>query len=1042
MQPRKIMIDNFGPFIHEQVDFSDFQNSGLFLISGKTGAGKTTIFDSLTFALFGETSGQMRSGKEMRSTFASPEEETKVTFEFEHQGLFYEVMRSPEQELTKKRGTGTHIRTPKVSLKIYDASHHLQKEMTKISEVDRFIKELLHLDAKQFFQIILLPQGEFRNFLIASSGDKEKLLRNLFGTELFQRLNEWLKEEQKKANEQVEKLQVQIDSIQKRFLGQKRTEPVSSQECLLLRQKEVAELTIEITALEEQLEKEKEQMKKAQDALYVAKELAKSLDEYEKLQQNKQSLAEEAYQRTDQKRQIEALVWLEKNQGLLEDIKQYSQECQELRATLNALKEKLNQILQQQRTWELKQIEFKTWQSAKEAKAQRHQRVKELLPVAKEYEELQKQQDQLEKTTDQQQEELRDLIKAGQLLDERIEENQVQLTKEPLIHQHEIAGIKAREAVAIFDKIVQEDKVIAKEIEKNQKEKLKYQEALEISEKNWRSENERLLDLKSQSARMQIARLSLDLREDEPCPICGAIDHPDPAISHGTFSSDDIAQVEKELNLAEHQLTELVTEKERYRSRCEQLQYAVKDLQIDSTQLQDQASQAAKKCHDFFPDCKEDFGAALAQNDQLLSDEKKQLTKAKQKNTKLQKEKLAWQQNVEQKRSEAQANKENLLKIQTQCEHTATQLGGQSYQQLLKIEKETAEIVATLTQKITTYEEEGRFLQEEKLTLEERQKQLGLHLKKSQEKLSKIRQNLEQKRQEQGFFVSEEAMLKACDSLQNLPQLQESWDSYQEQVRFTKRRLEELKEIQGSARPDLKQLAEACGKWEKAVESQQQELFKKVTMKENNERLLAEMTDLVALSGKKACELTELQQLSETMNGNNPQKISIERYVLQAYLAEILEVANQRLERLSRGRYQFLLKEDMGSYRSSTGLEIDIYDDDAGASRRAQTLSGGESFIAALALALSLADVIQNHSGGVAIEALFIDEGFGSLDEEALDMALEALEMVENEGRMIGIISHVRALKDQISQQIIVDALGNGQSKIISKSMETGGTCV
>ena len=177
-------------------------------------------------------------------------------------------------------------------------------------------------------------------------------------------------------------------------------------------------------------------------------------------------------------------------------------------------------------------------------------------------------------------------------------------------------------------------------------------------------------------------------------------------------------------------------------------------------------------------------------------------------------------------------------------------------------------------------------------------------------------------------------------------------------------------------------------------------------------------------------QLGQLQQLAETINGENVKKTSLERYVLQQFLTEILDVANERLARLTRGRYQFELADKVGSYRSSTGLEIDIYDDNAGQVRRAHTLSGGESFIAALALAISLADVIQQRAGGIEIEALFIDEGFGSLDEESLEMAMEALEMIENEGRMIGIISHVRELRARILQQVFVETNGSGQSRI------------
>lgn len=151
---------------------------------------------------------------------------------------------------------------------------------------------------------------------------------------------------------------------------------------------------------------------------------------------------------------------------------------------------------------------------------------------------------------------------------------------------------------------------------------------------------------------------------------------------------------------------------------------------------------------------------------------------------------------------------------------------------------------------------------------------------------------------------------------------------------------------------------------------------------------------------------------------------------MQVYLQEVLQVANEHLIRLTKSRYQFELDEEVGSYRGKTGLEINVYDDEAGTTRGSHTLSGGESFIAALSLALALAEVIQAQAGGITIEALFIDEGFGSLDEEALEMAMEALETVESEGRMIGIISHVRELKERVLQQIRIDTKGSGQSEI------------
>lgn len=220
------------------------------------------------------------------------------------------------------------------------------------------------------------------------------------------------------------------------------------------------------------------------------------------------------------------------------------------------------------------------------------------------------------------------------------------------------------------------------------------------------------------------------------------------------------------------------------------------------------------------------------------------------------------------------------------------------------------------------------------------------------------------------------------------------------------------------------------GQWTESVDKLTTSAYQISEKIERNQQIIQQYQEIYQQSQAEIDAFIQLKQLSQTMNGENERKISIERFVLQVYLAEVLAVANQKIQRLTKNRYQFELGQETGSYRGTTGLEIDIYDDEVGATRSAYTLSGGESFIAALALALGLAEVIQSQAGGVTIEALFVDEGFGSLDDEALSMAMEALETIENEGRMIGIISHVRELKERVPQQIRLIPNGRGKSKI------------
>jgi len=228
--------------------------------------------------------------------------------------------------------------------------------------------------------------------------------------------------------------------------------------------------------------------------------------------------------------------------------------------------------------------------------------------------------------------------------------------------------------------------------------------------------------------------------------------------------------------------------------------------------------------------------------------------------------------------------------------------------------------------------------------------------------------------------------------------------------------------------PDLQQLTaqvKAATETEQAVEQRYYDCDRKL---KGNQDVVEKMQAMLATSHKQQEQLAELAQLANVASGNSSQKLSLERFVLQTYLQKVLQTGNQRLKQLTNGRYQFQLDRSQGTFRNGTGLEINIYDDNAGKVRSVHTLSGGESFVAALSLALALATVIQEQAGGIKIDALFIDEGFGSLDEDALDMAMETLQQVEGKSRMIGIISHVSELEHQLPAQLRVIPEGNGES--------------
>lgn len=1037
MQPKKLTLTNFGPFIHETVDFHDFQEAGLFLISGKTGAGKTTIFDGMTFALFGETSGQMRSGKEMRSMFATPEEETLVTFTFEHQGLFYEIARSPEQELKKKRGEGTRKQTAKVSLTIYDAQMQEQKQYTKRTEVDQFIKDLLHLDAKQFFQIILLPQGEFRNFLVASSNDKEKLLRHLFSTELYQRLNEWLRQKQKTMTEALSQQQHRMEALVERFRWQEEARPgLALQETLQGWQKDLAYLQSEQALAQEALTAVKVLEKETEQALYAGKELLKKREEYQQLQAKKQEIEERSSEIEAMQNLLDRLIWVEKQASLLSNLDQYRKEHQTAEEAATIVQNQLQQNEQAQLEWQAQAATIEEQRKQVQDQQKSLQRLEDLLPYAQEVQKLQKEQSTHQEVLKKLEQELIELQQTLQRIETEETTCQEQLKAAEDLQQSEIRLIQSEHLVEGWQRLKQAVEMSQKAEEQVKNEQTSLQKERTVAEEACLALKETFEERQSENAKMQIARLRLLLKDGEPCPVCGSKEHAQEN-THQTYSTEEIAQSERELEAAEANFREQREQLQQLIMRQEQLEHQQKNLKEQLAEEQQTLEQQTKQCE-------ESLETTFFEQSpvELLKDHQARLQKEKSRQTEvqarlemihLQKNELAQQQQTLEK--EKQKKQATCQQLSTKISTLMEQLQQRSYEELQLEQEKLSKEIHQVTATIQIYDEQGETLKLTQTRLTADQEHWKQQLSGLTAKVLEYQQKIQEQIAASTYDFSEESLRQELTKVGEAQELKRSLDNYGQERRFVSQRLEELAEVAQQKAPDLAQLQAEHQQAEAQAEELQQQVIQQQELYRNNQELLVQLTQLAEQNSVQLEEMSQLQQLFQTMNGDNQQKISIERYVLQSFLAEILEVANQRLIKLTRGRYQFLLAEEKGSYRSSTGLEINIYDDNAGMSRRAHTLSGGESFIAALALALSLADVIQNRSGGIAIEALFIDEGFGSLDEESLEMAMEALEMIENEGRLIGIISHVRELKDRIQQQLVVQANGNGQSRIKSQLM-------
>lgn len=1038
MQPKSLQMKNFGPFIDEKLDFSQLQAGGLFLISGKTGAGKTTIFDGMTFALFGETSGNLRSGKEMRSMFASPTEETSVTFTFEHQRFTYQIQRKPEQTLAKKRGDGVTNQTAKVQLTIFDADGKEKKQISKRTEVDAFIKDLLQLDAKQFFQIMMLPQGEFRNFLIASSNEKERVLRNLFGTEMYQQFNEWLKEQVKAQSRKLEHQQLVASQIMERFEWEEEQEVLTVAECLTLWGQDLEKQQIQLQQLLQRKDQTMQEMKAAQEAFYRAKEIENARIERQGLQEKARELHAKKTEIAQKKAQLNQLVWALEHQEIMQQKEERVKEAQQAAQQINETKQQLQEIQQQQISWQDQRSLIDGIKKKQEAASQKVQRIQQQIPLAQRTQAQQEEVAQLEKAAQQQTIELTKINQA-----QASAKTQAQHLAEEIdtLRGFQAEAVKLVETQAHVEKW-QQAKMLFHEAEQKAGEQQQIHSELVLEQQQLTAS---LLELQktlkqetSQNARMQIARLRLLLEENEPCPVCGSLDHPNTQ-EHTTYRIEDIIASEQRLEQTQEKLTKIQQQVSANQTLQEQATLRISEWQATSAAAQMQVELAWTAVQQAFAALQpienqeaitEETTVAELKKRQSFNQQKAASYEEAQKKHQAVNEQLAtFNESYQQVSEQVKKAQEARQLAEGKLASLQEQLAGATYEQLQADLAEINGLLMEYSQQIEADARQEAQINEQQAILSEKLKNLQQFFEEKQAAKTKAEQRLTQRLQEAG--MTEETMRDLIAQAPQTTVLSEEIKTYEQETAFVQQRLALLDaQLKEQATIDLNQLETAYLQLQTVMEELQQETVRKQEKVNGNQRLFDELQVIYQQNVEELAQLGQLQQLAETINGENVKKTSLERYVLQQFLTEILEVANERLARLTRGRYQFELADKVGSYRSSTGLEIDIYDDNAGQVRRAHTLSGGESFIAALALAISLADVIQQRAGGIEIEALFIDEGFGSLDEESLEMAMEALEMIENEGRMIGIISHVRELRARILQQVFVETNGSGQSRI------------
>lgn len=752
MRPQVLTMTAFGPYAGEEtIDFTQLGDKRFFLITGPTGSGKTTILDAITFALYGTPSGDLRDNRSLRSDYATPDRKTEVKFQFTNQGRTYEVTRTPEQVLNKQRGEGTRTVPAGASLVEITADGDRKVLGTTNNTVTRAVEGLLGFQARQFRQLMVLPQGEFRRFLVADSKERKGILETLFKTGQYSALEDALDARAKVLKKQYEdcknRYQLLLDSA--------RVEKPEELQQRLATEKD------ESKALEARVRKAQQAATAAQDALQQARQLAQLFQSRETCQKRQAALTSQAPQIRELKQKLQ---WLDE--------------------------------------------------------------AKKLHPV-------------YDRT-----------LKAKKQLDS---------------------------AEEILKKVQNEEKTSRASLQKL---------LTAATQDNTQALQEQVAQVREQLARMtavsgETVRLAQTLQPGQPCPVCGSPDHPRPA-TQTRKEREDLARKTKAME-----------------SRIQELNRKQKALE----KAQQAADRAAGSCR-------------------------------------------------------------------------------------------TAEISLAAARQAF---DEDREAFKTALTASP--------------------------------FADQKAFLAAHKALSLEAQWKRQVEQYQQQVDSLAGELQALdRQIAGRTLPELAPLEQAA----RETRSAAQELATRAgALQETLRREEDSLKQLARLSK----ELAKLQEaygpiglLADTAKGNNGRKLTFSSFVLQAVLDDVLQTANLRLNKISQGRYSLYRSHDIVDARKEQGLGLEIMDAFTGQARAVTTLSGGEIFFTSLSLALGLSDVLESYAGGLHLDTILVDEGFGSLDPETLDSAVSALLDLQQGGRLVGIISHVAELKERISAQLEIIPTNQGST--------------
>ena len=927
MKPLKLTMSAFGSYAGKNViDFTG-QQQGIFLITGDTGAGKTTIFDAITYALYNQTSGGERNGNMMRSQYARPETETYVELEFLYRGQTYRVRRNPDYKITKtlKNGKIREQKVPhSVELTLPDGTVFPEKK----NATDAKIIEILGLTADQFSQIVMIAQGDFLKLLYTKSDERKMIFSKLFRTDIYWKIQENLRRKSMEMDERIQENDRAFEQEKSRII--------------LLPESEELPLDELVERLRERL---KDALKEQNLRRANVEELNKKITKYEEI--NK------------------LFVSLEKIRQNGKELEARQVESKERRQQIeNALKADKVLVAEQQNLRQQQTVEQSVQAIAKmEETLTNNQEMFETLKT------------QLQEVEAEQKREAADIQKKMLALEQsfpsyealqnaRSEEQQAKKVWEDLGKTSEESFHKKEAGIAALKEQQKRQEQVVEQMKKNWE-----QTSLSASESAKHYEHMYEAFLKEQAG-----ILAENLSAGCPCPVCGSTVHPDPA------------------KLSDHAVTELEVEQAKKTRAAEEekrdLAYAA--FEAEKTEKQKLAQAVEKEEADF----------VLAQT-------------------------IAKQQ-----RKEAEQNYVSLQKIAEQIReklvYPSLAEAKKQYAAMQKALEAAEQEIERKRQKVSELAEAMNTLKGQKLAEEENQKTAKKLAAKTEKEYAKLL--------EKSGFVSEETYHLAILPERSRSKLEREEKEYESQClrQQSEQKLLE-KQVSGKTYTDTTELNEQLKAEKQALKEAEKTYMELHTAYENDRSVLQNCAVYLEKGKKLESEDQVIKSLSKTANGrlSGSAKIDFETYIQRQYFKQIIHEANKRLLTMSNHQFILKLKEEANTGRKTNeGLDLSVYSLVTDSERDVKTLSGGESFLAALAMALGLSDIVERSAGAIHPDMMFIDEGFGSLDAQSRQQAIEVLAELAGDSRMVGIISHVTELKEQIDRKLVVSRTDKGSRAV------------